>query len=329
MTPARTGSVPGSAGRLSAAVLAGLVLVPLLGACGSETSRKPSSLEDKVRVSGDFGTLPTITIAKPLTVPASKSWTLIKGTGDTIGPQATAILHLTMADARTGKTVISTHQAGQPPLEANMTDQLFPSLITAITGARAGSRVVIASTAKDSYGTQGNAQLGMKAGDPVVMVADVLSADPASVLPGPTGPTTPATGKAPRLLTKEQDPSGFDVTGLAKPRQVQTYVLREGSGATLSEPRRIAADYLGTVWGGSVPFDSSYPKEPARFSIGKVASNGGGGVIPCWDKGLAGVKAGARVVLVCPPSSAYGTRKQPGIPADSTLVFVVDVLGIG
>ena len=52
-------------------------------------------------------------------------------------------------------------------------------------------------------------------------------------------------------------------------------------------------------------------------------------MIPCWNKGLDGVKAGSRVVLVCPPASAYGARKQPNIPANSTLVFVVDVLGIG
>jgi peptidylprolyl isomerase len=328
VTPARTDSFPGSAGRLLAAVLAGSVLV-LVGGCGSDTSRKPTSIEDKVRVSGDFAKLPKITIATPLKVPASKSWTLVKGTGETVGPQATAILHLTMADARTGKTVISTLKAGQPPLEASMTDQLFPSLVTALTGSKAGSRVVIASTAKDSYGTQGNAQLGIKAGDPVVMVADVLSADPAAVLPGPTGATTPATAKAPRLLTKGESPTGFDVNGLTKPTQVQTYVLREGAGPTLTEPRRIAADYLGVAWGKKVPFDSSYPKEPARFTIGTVASTGGAGVIPCWDKGLAGVKAGARVVLVCPPASAYGAHKQAGIPANSTLVFVIDVLGIG
>ncbi len=111
---------------------------------------------------------------------------MIKGDRDTVRPDSTTILQLTLASARTGKTLISTADTGQRPIEASLTDQLFPSLVTALTGAKAGSRVVVASTAKDSYGTQGNTQLGIKAGDPVVMVADVLSSDPASlVLPGP------------------------------------------------------------------------------------------------------------------------------------------------
>ena len=34
-------------------------------------------------------------------------------------------------------------------------------------------------------------------------------------------------------------------------------------------------------------------------------------------------------MLICPPDSAYGKAAQPGIPANSTLVFVIDVLGVG
>ena len=41
------------------------------------------------------------------------------------------------------------------------------------------------------------------------------------------------------------------------------------------------------------------------------------------------MKEGARVMLICPPDSAYGKASQPGIPANSTLVFVIDVLGVG
>ena len=34
-------------------------------------------------------------------------------------------------------------------------------------------------------------------------------------------------------------------------------------------------------------------------------------------------------MLICPPGSAYGKMSQSGIPANSTLVFVIDVLGVG
>lgn len=52
-------------------------------------------------------------------------------------------------------------------------------------------------------------------------------------------------------------------------------------------------------------------------------------VIPAWDSALAGQKEGARVMIVAPPDAAYGAAAQPGIPANSTLVFIVDVLGVG
>jgi peptidylprolyl isomerase len=328
VTAARADSRKGSVRGLFAVGLAG-VLVLFVGACGSDTSRKPTSIEDKVRVSGDFGAKPTITIATPLKVPASKSWTLTKGDRDTVGPDSTTILQLTLADARTGKTAISTADAGQRPIEASMSDQIFPSLITALTGAKAGSRIVVASTAKDSVGTQGNPQLGIKAGDPVVIVADVLSSDPTSLEASPTAnpqPKHPGLSSSlvsSHMTTKDGKPSGFDFTGLRKPTKQESFVLQQGSGRKLDGPRRITANYLGIVWGTKVPFDSSYAKEPAKFSVGI------GGVAPCWDKALAGLRAGSRVVLVCPPSTAYGAKAQPHIPANSTLVFVIDVLGVG
>ena len=49
------------------------------------------------------------------------------------------------------------------------------------------------------------------------------------------------------------------------------------------------------MWGGKEPFNNTYGKEPARFSIGL------GAVIKAWDQGLAGLKEGARVMLICPP----------------------------
>jgi len=37
---------------------------------------------------------------------------------------------------------------------------------------------------------------------------------------------------------------------------------------------------------------------------------------------------GSRVLIIAPPSLAYGASAQGGIPANSTLAFVVDVLGV-
>ena len=40
------------------------------------------------------------------------------------------------------------------------------------------------------------------------------------------------------------------------------------------------------------------------------------------------IKVGGKAKLVCPPNLAYGNREIPGIPANSTLVFEVELLDI-
>jgi peptidylprolyl isomerase len=87
------------------------------------------------------------------------------------------------------------------------------------------------------------------------------------------------------------------------------------------------ANYLGTKWGnGDTPFDSSYERgQPTSFTLTN------GGLIDGWVKGLAGVRVGSRVMLVVPPKLGYGKAGNPQIQVSGTdtLVFVIDVLGIG
>jgi peptidylprolyl isomerase len=81
---------------------------------------------------------------------------------------------------------------------------------------------------------------------------------------------------------------------------------------------------VGVIWKGGKQFDASWDKgAPAAFPIGV------GQVIPGWDAGLVGAKAGSRVLLAVPPAQGYGTKGEPraGIKGTDTLVFVVDVLG--
>ncbi|HET7352158.1 MAG TPA: FKBP-type peptidyl-prolyl cis-trans isomerase [Marmoricola sp.] len=303
--------------------LTGLLLCTVVAGCGSEGS-PPSSVREKVSVEGEFGAKPTIDIDAPLEFSDSTSWTTEKGDGDPVGSDAVAILALTIADGTSGETAISTLDQGQGPLEVQLGDQVFPSLVDALTDRPAGSRVVVASVSDDAYGEQGAPQIGIKPGDPVVMVADVLSTDPTTLLDGPTGAEVTPPATAPRLLERDGVPTGFDVRGASPPGdKLMVVPLREGDGPAIEAPERVAVHYLGAVWGSSKPFDESYSKEPARFSIGL------GGVIKGWDQGLDGVKEGARLMLVVPPGLGYGATARPGIPANSTLVFVVDVLGVG
>ena len=55
----------------------------------------------------------------------------------------------------------------------------------------------------DAYGKQGSPQIGIKGGDPVVIVADILSTDPTKVLKGPAGSEVALPANAPSVVEKK------------------------------------------------------------------------------------------------------------------------------
>lgn len=85
---------------------------------------------------------------------------------------------------------------------------------------------------------------------------------------------------------------------------------------------RVTVHYTGKLENGTV-FDSSLTRgEPLTFVID------GGRVIKGWNEGVKGMKCGQKRQLIIPAAIGYGERALPGIPANSTLVFDVQVLYI-
>jgi FKBP-type peptidyl-prolyl cis-trans isomerase FkpA len=97
-------------------------------------------------------------------------------------------------------------------------------------------------------------------------------------------------------------------------------VEKPGTGATPKDSDTVVVNYKGTLVDGT-EFDNSYTRgEPLSFRLD--------GVIPGWTEGLKHVKKGGKIKLVIPPALAYGKTGVPGIPANSTLVFEVELLDI-
>lgn len=88
----------------------------------------------------------------------------------------------------------------------------------------------------------------------------------------------------------------------------------------------LVMNYTGKLVDGTV-FDSNVlPKfghvEPFKFTLGA------GQVIKGWDEGLVGMKVGEKKILTIPPEKGYGSRAVSTIPANSTLIFDVELVGI-
>ena len=97
-----------------------------------------------------------------------------------------------------------------------------------------------------------------------------------------------------------------------------------GSGAEASAGQKVSVHYTGTLTNGS-KFDSSLDRgKPFEFVLGA------GRVIKGWDQGVAGMKVGGKRRLTIPSDLAYGSRGfPPVIPADATLIFEIELLGVG
>jgi len=95
-----------------------------------------------------------------------------------------------------------------------------------------------------------------------------------------------------------------------------------GTGAEARTGDMVSVHYTGKLQNGTV-FDTSVGKSPIEFTLG------GGYVIPGWDQGLVGMKVGGKRLLIIPPSLGYGGQDYGPIPANSTLIFEVELVKVG
>ncbi|MEU8246544.1 FKBP-type peptidyl-prolyl cis-trans isomerase [Nonomuraea sp. NPDC048916] len=302
--------------RRALAVLAAVPLILFAAACGDSDSGATGGGDASagVKVTGTVGAKPTV--AFPTGTPASKSSyeVLAEGTGPAVKSGDKVIVNLTVYnwDGKDNAFQGSSYDTKTP--ETIGVDQQLPQVLQeGFTKVKHGGRL-LAVMAADSAAQQGQAT------PTKVFVLDVVGSPP-EALKAATGKETgetlkgvkvdnPGGDKAPTLTTKTKD----------KPsKELVVKTLIEGTGAKVQAANTLTVHYTGKIWGTDKEFDSSWGKsEPASFPLGNV--------IQGWQKGLVDVPVGSRVVMSIPPDLGYGAQEQQGIPGNSTLVFVVDVL---
>ncbi|MDB9775184.1 FKBP-type peptidyl-prolyl cis-trans isomerase [Vicingaceae bacterium] len=100
-----------------------------------------------------------------------------------------------------------------------------------------------------------------------------------------------------------------------------SYVITElGAGEAVDSNDVVTVHYTGYLTDSS-KFDSSKDRDqPFSFKVG------GGQVIQGWDEGLSYLNVGDKATLTIPAKLGYGERAQAAIPANSTLIFDIEVL---
>lgn len=137
-----------------------------------------------------------------------------------------------------------------------------------------------------------------------------------------TSKETSDPGKPPKVSgSLDEKPEIADTSG-DPPTKLIEKDIKEGTGPAAKDGDKVKVNYVGKNWSNNEEFDTSWGKDAFEFTLGE------GGVIKGWDEGVVGMKKGGRRLLVIPPDLGYGAQGQGSIPANETLVFVVDLVEI-
>jgi FKBP-type peptidyl-prolyl cis-trans isomerase len=247
--------------------------------------------------------------------------TVAEGDGPTVKKSDWVTINYSAKNWTSGKDVPSSYDKGRKPqLFQAGAGQLIPAFDQSVVGRTVGSRMLVVAPPEAAFGSNGSSALGVGPGDTLVFAVDIAQDTPQDATltgtmaePSPDLPQVKDNGKAAATFTMPK--------GRAAPSSLSTAVLITGKGPKVKSGQTIVAQYTGALWGSGDTFDSSWRHGGATaFQIGT------GQVIKGWDQGLVGQPVGSRVLLVIPPSQGYGSEPQNSIPANSTLIFVIDIL---
>ncbi|MCV7420275.1 FKBP-type peptidyl-prolyl cis-trans isomerase [Mycobacterium yunnanensis] len=153
------------------------------------------------------------------------------------------------------------------------------------------------------------------------VAASCPSAPPAAggtpewTLPGTTG-NVAVTGSTDSAAPEIKVAGPFGVTA------TQVHTLVAGDGPVVPDTATVSVCYMGVNGRDGSTFDSSYERgEPAEFPLD--------GVVPGFQKAIAGQKVGSTVAVAMDPADGY-PEGQPsaGIQKGDSLVFAIKILGI-
>ena len=105
-----------------------------------------------------------------------------------------------------------------------------------------------------------------------------------------------------------------------------TVDLRVGTGTVATQGRPFVVNYTGWLYDPTktdnkgTQFDSNAGGAPFSFNPG--------GVIAGFERGTVGMRVGGLRRVTIPPELGYGSTAKDRIPANSTLVFEIELLQV-
>lgn len=281
----------------------------LKSSCGTFKTGKDV---EKIKVSKDLKKAPTVDFMTPIdsAKPTLQTAVVVEGTGPKITGGQFVTWDYAVFSGSDMSQITATKFDG-----SDSTQQMIPTsgdLCKALAGVREGSRISLL-VPSEVAGTSSTGEIASQ-----VWVFDIKKV----YLPHAVGDVkAPENGMPAVNRATDGRPDATIPKGEA-PTEFKRSTLLEGKGDVVEEGQEILVHYTGWLWNGT-KFDSSWDAgQPATFTVNNQ------NLIPGFVKALTGVKVGSQIIAVIPPDLAYGEAGNGSVPGGSTLVFVVDVLGI-
>ena len=310
----------------AALVVLGLVTVGLTGCsllpgaagdCSRPAVSDPAVM-DLIDVTGETDAEPEVELYTPLKAPHLAYEDVVAGDGTAItSPNQLMVADFSIYNATTGEPIFATEYDGDLSRVTSPSQfAAVPGFAEALDCATEGSRVAIALS-PDDMDPQLATSLGLNDTDSAVAVFDLRKV----YLPAADGADQFTSGFGlPSVVRAPDGRPGLIIPDGAPPQELVVQTLKKGDGEVVTEDDAVRVHYTGVVWGEDTAFDSTWDGTAVSLTLDSV--------VPGFAEALEGQTVGSQVLVVIPPDQGYGDQQQGPIPADSTLIFVIDILGI-
>lgn len=180
-------------------------------------------------------------------------------------------------------------------------DPIAKAMIEGLEGMKPGGKRRITIPAEV---VEANAPAGRPAVGDLFMVVELESVEPLPVLHG------------------VEAFSGEPIAQQKRSNGLEIYDFAPGEGPAAKAGDQVVTHYIGQLTDGS-EFDSSHAR-----AEGLPVLVSGPGTVPGFAQGMEGAKVGMLRKLVMPPELGYGSNERPKIPANSTLVFYLQIMSV-
>ena len=283
-----------------------------LSACGGKSDGDGHSGDTMqgVSASGKLGSKPDISFKTPFKVENQTHQVIQKGNGEVIRDGDRVCTRSLALDAKTGKVLNSTWDKSSPECSIVISKKSIPAYYDTFKGLKVNSTVAV--------GIDESGSGSSKATESYIMALTFVSRSK-NLTRAQGQKVTDLPSDLPKISLDDKGKPSLDLNGYQPKGGLVVQPLIKGKGAKVGQHQSVSANYTGWLASDGKQFDSSWDRGQASdFSLDQVVKG--------WQQGLAGQTVGSQVLLVIPPDLGYGSQKQQSIPANSTLIFVVDIL---